>query len=91
LKTDTTYKDVCDTFKAASEGKMKGIMGFTNDEVVSADFMSCPISSIFDAKAGIQLSPRFMKVIAWYDNEMGYSYRMVDVLHHMAKVDGNLK
>ena len=91
LKTDTTYKDVCEAFRVASQGKMKGILGFTNDEVVSTDFMSCPTSSIFDAKAGIQLSPRFLKVIAWYDNEMGYSYRMVDVLHHMAKVDGNLK
>jgi len=69
---------------------LKGILGYTEDAVVSADFMSDPRSSIFDAKAGIQLSPQFVKVVAWYDNEMGYSYRMVDLAHHMAKQDGNL-
>ena len=77
--------------KEASEGSMKGILGYTDDAVVSTDFMSDPHSSIFDATAGIQLSSKFMKVVAWYDNEMGYSHRMVDLAHHMAKVDGNLK
>jgi len=70
---------------------MKGVLGYTEDAVVSTDFMSSTESSIFDATAGIQLSPKFLKVIAWYDNEMGYSHRMVDLAHHMAKVDGNLK
>jgi len=70
---------------------MKGILGFTKDEVVSSDFIHCPLSSIFDAKAGIQLNPTFVKVISWYDNEWGYSNRLVDLAHHMAKTDGNLK
>lgn len=74
----------------ASKTTMQGILGYTEDEVVSQDFVTCPLSSIFDAKAGIQLNPRFMKVISWYDNEWGYSNRMVNLAHHMATVDGNL-
>ena len=74
----------------ASKTTMQGILGYTEDEVVSQDFVTCTLSSIFDAKAGIQLSPRFMKVISWYDNEWGYSNRMVNLAHHMATVDGNL-
>lgn len=70
---------------------MKGILGYTDEEVVSSDFNGCPLSSIFDSKAGISLNPRFVKVVSWYDNEWGYSNRMVDLTHHMAKVDGNLK
>lgn len=70
---------------------MKGILGYTEDEVVSSDFIHSPLSSIFDAKAGIALNPRFVKVVSWYDNEWGYSNRMVDLAKHMAKVDGNLK
>jgi len=70
---------------------MKGILGYTEDEVVSADFVHSPFSSIFDAKAGIALNSRFVKVVSWYDNEWGYSNRMVDLARHMAKVDGNLK
>jgi glyceraldehyde 3-phosphate dehydrogenase len=77
--------------KEASEGSMKGILGYTEDEVVSSDFIHSPLSSIFDAKAGIALNPRFVKVVSWYDNEWGYSNRMVDLAKHMAKVDGNLK
>jgi len=90
LKTDTTYADVCNTMKEASQGSLNGILGYTEDEVVSQDFVSCPLSSIFDAKAGIQLSPKFLKVVSWYDNEWGYSNRMVNLAHHMATVDGNL-
>jgi glyceraldehyde 3-phosphate dehydrogenase len=70
---------------------MKGILGYTNDEVVSQDFVTNPLSSIFDAKAGIALNPRFVKVVSWYDNEWGYSHRMIDLAHYMAKVDGNLQ
>ena len=70
---------------------MKGILGYTEDEVVSQDFNGSPNSSIFDAKAGISLNPKFVKLIAWYDNEWGYSHRMLDMSYHMAKVDGNLK
>jgi len=85
------YKDICKKMKEASEGSMKGILGYTADEVVSSDFIHNPLSSIFDSKAGISLNPSFVKVISWYDNEWGYSNRMVDLSHHMAKVDGNLK
>jgi len=91
LNNDTTYAEVCDTMRAASEGPLKGVLGYTEDEVVSQDFVTCPDSSIFDAKAGIQLSPRFLKVISWYDNEWGYSNRMVNLAHHMATQDGNLE
>ena len=84
LKTDATYKDVCAAMKSASEGHLNGILGYTEDEVVSQDFVTCPLSSIFDANAGIQMSPRFLKVISWYDNEWGYSTRMVNLAHHMA-------
>ena len=69
---------------------MKGIMGYTEDEVVSCDFTHSAVSSTFDAKAGIALNPRFVKLVSWYDNEWGYSNRMVDLAHYMAKQDGNL-
>jgi glyceraldehyde 3-phosphate dehydrogenase len=91
LNTDTKYEDICNKMEEYSKNQMKGILGFTRDEVVSADFVHDPLSSIFDAKAGIQLGSRFVKVVSWYDNEWGYSNRMVDLAHHMAKVDGNLK
>ena len=90
LNNGTTYADVCKAMKAASEGPMKDVLGYTEDEVVSQDFVTWPDSSIFDAKAGIQLSDKFLKVVSWYDNEWGYSNRMVNLAHHMAKVDGNL-
>ncbi len=88
LSKETTYQEICKKMKAASEGSMKGVLGYTEDEVVSQDFNHDPRSSIFDAKAGIMLSPTFVKVIAWYDNEWGYSHRMLDMINHMAKVDG---
>ena len=92
LGTSTSYADVCAQMKKASEqGSLKGILGYTEDEVVSQDFVTDPRSSIFDAKAGIGLSPNFLKVISWYDNEWGYSNRMVGLAHHMATADGNLK
>jgi len=88
LAKDTTYEEICATVKALSEGSMKGILGYTNEDLVSQDFVSSPISSVFDAKAGIMLNPRFVKLIAWYDNEWGYSNRVVDLMVHMAKTDG---
>jgi glyceraldehyde 3-phosphate dehydrogenase len=91
LGKDASYEDICQKLREASEGPMKGILGYTDDAVVSSDFMGCELSSIFDAKAGLSLNPRFVKLVSWYDNEMGYSTRMVDMAHHMAKVDGNLK
>jgi len=76
--------------KAAAEGKMKGIMGYTDEEVVSSDFIGCTLSSIYDAKACIELNSRFFKLIAWYDNEYGYSCRIVDLIKLMATRDGLL-
>lgn len=91
LQKDTSYEEVCRKMKEASEGALSGILGYTDEEVVSSDFMGDAHSSIFDAGAGIQLSPRFVKVVSWYDNEMGYSNRMVNLAHHCATVDGNLQ
>ncbi len=88
LAKETTYAEICQTMKAASEGELKGILGYTEDEVVSSDFIGDARTSIFDAKAGIQLSPTFVKVVSWYDNEWGYSNKVLDLLAHMAKVNG---
>ena len=88
LKTPTTYEDIKATMKAASESKeYKGIIGYTEDAVVSSDFIHDPRTSIFDADAGIMLNETFVKLVAWYDNEWGYSCKVVDLIRHMAKVD----
>jgi glyceraldehyde 3-phosphate dehydrogenase len=87
LKKGVTYKEIKDVMKRESEGRMKGILGYTEEEVVSSDFIGDARSSIFDAKAGIQLSPTFVKIVSWYDNEMGYSTRLVDLALYMAKID----
>lgn len=86
LKKETTYEEICAAMKEASEGELKGVLGYTEDAVVSTDFISDSRSSIFDAKAGILLTPTFVKLISWYDNEFGYSTRVVDLLEHVAKV-----
>jgi len=86
----TSMKEINAAMKAASEGKMKGILGYTEEPVVSSDFISCPLSSIYDATAGIELNERFFKLISWYDNEMGYSCRVNDLMKYMAKKDGLL-
>ncbi len=80
----TSYAEICQAMKAASEGEMKGILGYTDEPVVSTDFTSDPHSSIFDAAAGIELNSNFFKVVAWYDNEWGYSQRMIDLMLSMA-------
>lgn len=72
--------------KKASEGKMKGILGYTEDAVVSTDLVGNTNSSIFDAAAGISLNDNFVKLVSWYDNETGYSHRVIDLIIHMAKV-----
>ena len=90
LKKDTTYDEIKAAMKVASETHLKGILGYTEEEVVSSDFIGSSFSSIFDAEAGIMLNPHFVKLISWYDNEWGYSSRMVDLSHFMAKTDGNL-
>ena len=80
----TSYEEICDAVKKASETKLKTIMGYTDEEVVSSDFIGCSLSSIFDEKAGIALNETFYKLVAWYDNEMGYSHRLVDLVEYMA-------
>jgi len=85
LEKSATYQQICEAVKAASQGALKGIIGYTEDEVVSTDFLGDPRSSIFDAKAGIALNNNFVKLIAWYDNEWGYSNRVVELLVHVAK------
>jgi glyceraldehyde 3-phosphate dehydrogenase len=87
----TSYKDICAAMKRAAEGELEGILGYTDEEVVSTDFITDPRSSIFDAGAGIELNANFFKTVSWYDNEWGYSNRVVDLLLHMAKKDGLLK
>ncbi|MFA6341928.1 MAG: type I glyceraldehyde-3-phosphate dehydrogenase [Fibrobacteraceae bacterium] len=85
LKKPTKYEDICAAMKAASEGELKGVLGYTEDSVVSTDFRDCPKTSIFDAKAGIQLDPTFVKVISWYDNEWGYSNKVCEMARVIAK------
>jgi glyceraldehyde 3-phosphate dehydrogenase len=88
----TSYKEICAAMKAASEsGPLKGILGYTDEEVVSSDFITDDRSSIFDSGAGIELNPNFFKIVSWYDNEWGYSSRVVDLMTLMAKKDGLLK
>ncbi|MDR1694143.1 MAG: type I glyceraldehyde-3-phosphate dehydrogenase [Lactobacillaceae bacterium] len=88
LAKETTYEEICKAMKKASEASLKGILGYTEDEVVSSDFIGDPRTSIFDAKAGIQLSPNFVKVVSWYDNEWGFSVKMLDLIATMKKVNG---
>merc|ERR1719194_40156 len=87
LEKETTYEDICAEIKRRSEGDMKGFLGYCDEALVSTDFETCPISSTFDAKAGIMLDSTFVKLVAWYDNEWGYSCRVVDLIKYMAKVD----
>jgi glyceraldehyde 3-phosphate dehydrogenase len=87
----TSYKEICAVMKEQSEGKLKGILGYTDEEVVSSDFITDARSSIFDAGAGIELNSNFFKVVSWYDNEWGYSNRVVDLMLSMAKKEGLLK
>lgn len=85
LKKPATYDEIKACVKAASEGPLKGILGYTEDDVVSSDFIGDTRSSIFDAKAGIPLSDKFVKLVSWYDNEYGYSCRVVDLITHIYK------
>lgn len=90
LEKPATYEDIKKVVIDASNGPLKGILGYTDEKVVSTDFTGNDNSSIFDADAGIQLSPTFVKLIAWYDNEWGYSRRVCDLLAFAAKKDGAL-
>ncbi|MET0017704.1 type I glyceraldehyde-3-phosphate dehydrogenase [Oscillibacter sp.] len=87
LEKPASYEEICKTMKAASEGELKGVLGYTEDPVVSSDFLGDPRTSIFDAEAGIALTDSFVKVISWYDNECGYSNKMVDLIRYMSSVD----
>ena len=87
LEKPATYKEICAAMKEASEGELKGILGYTEDAVVSSDFLNDPRTSIFDADAGIALNDNFVKVVSWYDNEWGYSNKLIDLIVHMSKVD----
>lgn len=82
LEKEASYEEICAVIKAASEGELKGILGYTEDAVVSQDFIGDKRTSIFDKDAGIMLSPNFVKLVSWYDNEMGYSNKLVDMLIH---------
>ncbi len=87
LEKATTYEEICAKVKEASEGAMKGILGYTDEDLVSSDFLTDPRTSIFDAKAGIMLNPNFVKLVSWYDNEWGYSNKVLELIKHMNSVD----
>ena len=88
LAKPATKEAICAAMKEAAEGELKGVLGYTEDAVVSSDFLGCPLTSIFDANAGVYLTDTFVKVISWYDNEIGYSNKVLDLIAHMKKVNG---
>jgi glyceraldehyde 3-phosphate dehydrogenase len=83
LSKGASYETICAAIKEASEGKMAGVLGYQNEDVVSSDFVGDSRSSIFDQKAGIALTDNFVKLVSWYDNEFGYSTRVLDLISHM--------
>ena len=85
LEKPASYKEICAAMKAASEGKLKGILGYTEDAVVSNDFIGERCTSVFDAEAGIALTDTFVKVVSWYDNEIGYSNKILDLATFISK------
>jgi glyceraldehyde 3-phosphate dehydrogenase len=85
LNTETSYDAICKAMKEASEGSLKGVLGYTEEDVVATDFRGCALTSIFDAKAGIMLDKTFVKVVSWYDNEWGYSNKVLDLISVIAK------
>jgi len=87
IQKEASYEEICAKIKQASEGPLKGILGYTDEDLVSTDFVGDDRSSIFDAKAGIQLSKTFVKLVSWYDNEMGYSNRVIDLITYMQSKD----
>ena len=87
LEKPASYEDICKAMKEASEGELKGILGYTDEDVVSSDFLGCPLTSIFDKKAGLSLTDNFVKVVSWYDNETGYANKMVELIAYMFSVD----
>jgi len=89
IEKPASYEEIKAAMKAASEGELKGVLAYTEDEIVSSDLNGNPHSSIFDAKAGISLNNNFVKLVSWYDNEWGYSRRVLDLISYIAKVDAN--
>ena len=87
LEKPATYEEICKAMKEASEGELKGVLGYTEEAVVSSDFLNDTRTSIFDAAAGIALNDHFVKVVSWYDNEYGYSDKMLCLIEHMYSVD----
>ncbi len=87
LAKPASYDEICAAMKKASEGELKGVLGYTDEDVVSSDFLGDSRTSIFDAKAGIALTDTFVKVVSWYDNEMGYSNKVLELIKHMYSVD----
>ena len=87
LAKPATYEEICAAMKEAAEGELKGILGYTDEAVVSSDFLGDTRTSIFDAKAGIALTDTFVKVVSWYDNEVGYSNKVLELIKHMYSVD----
>lgn len=87
LEKETTYEEICAAMKEASEGELKGVLGYTDEAVVSSDFIGNPHTSVFDEKGGIQLSPKFVKVLAWYDNEWAFSVKLLNLIVHMNSVN----
>ncbi|MCH5232044.1 MAG: type I glyceraldehyde-3-phosphate dehydrogenase [Muribaculaceae bacterium] len=88
LEKPATKEQICNAMKEAAEGELKGVLGYTEDAVVSSDFLGCPLTSIFDANAGVYLTDKFVKVISWYDNEIGYSNKVLDLISVMKKYNG---
>ncbi|MBT9433063.1 glyceraldehyde-3-phosphate dehydrogenase [Candidatus Sodalis endolongispinus] len=84
LEKPSSYEDICAAIKKAAEGELKGVMGYTDEDVVSTDFNGEKLTSVFDAKAGIALNDKFVKLVAWYDNETGYSNKVLDLISHIA-------
>ncbi len=87
LAKPAKYEEICAAMKKASEGELKGVLGYTDEDVVSSDFLGDSRTSIFDAKAGIALTDTFVKVVSWYDNEIGYSHKVLELIKHMYSVD----
>jgi len=85
LDNETSYEDICAAMKAASEGPLKGILGYTEENVVATDFRGEVCTSVFDAGAGIQLDKTFVKVVSWYDNEWGYSNKVLDLVARISE------
>ncbi len=85
LNKDATYEQICAAMKKASEGELKGVLGYTDEKVVSTDFVGNSAPSTFDAEAGIALDGTFVKVVSWYDNEYGYTCNMLRMVQHVAK------